>query len=285
MTVEARSDAPLDAPFREAYRGVEAALVEYGWRGIPADAEPLARGAAVSGFLPGDRAEARLAWLAGLRAEGRALRLLFAERLHAPSIEARRLFVEGGAIGARIHFLAKVAAHPARLLHPEAALEPWAWLREPVLNRLLLAIWVMGPVAEVRVLRARAATVVLLKHEAPARLSILEIVVSDGITERGVPAIADRFECTGSDGFIRVNGIWQEAAEAPRLALHRGAEEIVRRDLRRDFAQVYAAAAAEAPAIARQSREAYALAEAYLRAGAMVEEAGGQASGARAATA
>src|SRR6185295_10498425 len=100
------------------------------------DAAVAAEGA-VSGWLPGDRpAEAR-ARLARWREERRPFRFVFAERYHAPAIEARRLF-RGGDIGTPIHFLAKVQAHPGRLVDPTGGR---TWLAEPALNRLPLAIW------------------------------------------------------------------------------------------------------------------------------------------------
>jgi predicted dehydrogenase len=273
--IELRSEAAIDAPFGSpAPDRAGAPLVEYGFRGLPAGEEPLPAGAAVSGFVPGDRPDAHRARLARLREEGRAFRFLFAERLHEPAIEARHLF-QAGAIGEPAHLFVKAAAHPARLLDPRAALDDDnAWLCEPALNRLALAVWIMGPVRDARIVRSRApgaaAAVVALRHEAPARLSVLEVAASSELTEGGAPAIRDGFECTGSDGFLRVGGIWQEAAGAPRLAIHRGGEEIARRDLRRDFAQVYERAARERGEIARRSKESYALADAYLAACARV---------------
>lgn len=276
--VDLRSRAAVDAPLAAACARVagRVALVEYGLGGDAArDPAPLPPGAGVSVWLAGDDPAAGRAALARWRAERRPFRFLFPERLFAPAAEAKRLFT-GGDLGTTIHLHVRVQAHPARLLRPEAVLATErAWLAEPALNRLPLAVWMQGPVADARVLLARRAgslaVVLALRHARPTRQSILELSVSEGATRGGQPAILDSFEATGRDGFVRVNGIWDEAPHAPRLSLHRGALEVARRDLPRDFAQVHAAAAAEARRLSRRlSKESYSLAAAYLEACARV---------------
>ena len=76
--------------------------------------------------------------------------------------------------------------------------------------------------------------------------------------------IIDRFECTGLDGFLRVNGVWGNPHFAPRLVLNRGPLESIQRDLPRDFESVEARIVKEVPLIAKQSKESYALARDYL---------------------
>jgi predicted dehydrogenase len=238
MGVTLHSTHLLDQAFAAAYARTSAPGAEYGFA-APAVGDPSP--GTVSGWLAGDDPQAAVTRLDALRRAGSRFRFLFAERYFAPAIEAHRLFT-GGHLGTRIHFLAKVQAHPARLTRPLGA-EPHAWLAEPVLNRLPLMVWMMGPVADARVVTsergAARAAVVMLRHRTPGRLSILEW----SVTPAGSPdALDDRFECTGSDGFLRVNGVWG-ASRLPRLELHRGALESVKRDLDRDFAQVFARAA------------------------------------------
>lgn len=235
MGVTIASSARIDAGFGPAYARVAAHGAEFGFGGFAA-ATDFPSGP-VSAWLPGDAPHEVVKRLDGIRRAGGRVRHLFAERYHAPSVEAHKLFTAGH-LGTRIHFLAKVQAHPSLLVQPYSR-DEHAWLREPVLNRLPLLVWMMGPVRDVRVVRSGRVAVVMLRHRTPGRLSILEW----SVTPADVPAlIDDRFECTGSDGFLRVNGIWG-ASRLPRLELHRGALETVKRDLPRDFAAVYARAA------------------------------------------
>ena len=261
----AQSVHAIDAPFAQAYEGRRDALVELGFAGW--GAKGLPGGTAISAWIPGDGPEAARAVLSNWRREGRALRLLFPEHLHEPSVEARRLFLKKD-LGHPVHALARVQAHPGRLLDPEKWQGPNSWLREPALNRLPLLIWLLGPVREARVVSAMRegalSVVVSLRHEHAPRLSILELSVSESLTQGGAPAIRDSFECTGSDGFVRVGGIWNEQDFSPRLHLHRGGKEILARKLCRGFGQIYENAAAQAPLIRRESKAAWQLSDDYL---------------------
>jgi len=280
--VRLRTTALVDAPFAPAYQRVTGltpaqdshpALTEYGLTGLLGDTPVDADARAVSAWLPGDDAAKRLETLRRWQTAGVTFRFFFPERYHAPSAQARALFV-GNDLGTPAHFLIKVQAHPQRLLDPRSD-TPGSWLREPVLNRLPLAVWMMGPVVDIRVLDSRIrdarSLVVLLRHRHPARLSVLESTVSPELRQGGEPAISDRFEATGSDGFIRVTGIWQEALHAPRLEVHRGPLELVQRDLPRGFTSVFTAAAAALPRLSQQSRESYRLAAEYLSACRLIE--------------
>lgn len=266
----------FDRPFQSAYASQTGAapLVEHGFSGLLAHADAQATGR-ISAWLPGDRIAERLSALHGWKRSAALFRFLFAEKYFAPAMEAHRLF-SAGHLGNPVHFLAKVQVHRDRLLNPGRWNDVNSWLREPALNRLPLAMWMMGPVSSVRVVAVQTNSfsrgwVVLLRHRHAPRMSILELSVSSEQTQAGLPAIADRFECTGSDGFIEVNGIWGEARHAPRIAVHRAADVIVKRDLRRDFAQVYENAAAEQGRWERASAESYTFAEQYLDACAMAQ--------------
>jgi hypothetical protein len=220
-------------------------------------------------WIPGDEPQARLTALADARQKGLSHPFFFAERYYAPAVEAHKLFTKGH-LGVQLHFLAKVQVHPERLVHPNAWRDPKSWLREPVLNRLPLAVWMMGPVRDVRVVTSSAhgaeTKIVMLRHVHPSRLSVLELSVSPHLTQGGKPAIADRFECTGLDGLARVTGIWQEVTHAPRLEVLRGPEVLVQRDLPRDFASLE-----DGAALRKQSKESYRLAEEYLNACRLIE--------------
>lgn len=192
------------------------------------------QGDSSAGWVPGS-AHRDAALRERLRAKTLALQFVFPERYHAPSIEAHRLLT-GKHLGLPIHFLYKVRAHPARLRGAAA------WLDEPVLNRLACVVWMMGSVVDARVLTATTGDavtrIVALRHAHPGRLSLLELVVSPGVTHAGTPAVRERFEATGSDGFLRVNGVTEVDRGAPRIEVHRGAAEIVQRDLSREPAGI-----------------------------------------------
>ena len=262
-----RSTHAIDSPFVQAYEECSDALAELGLAGW--GAKDIPAGTAISAWIPGDDPKAVRAALNNWRREGRSLRFLFPEHLHAPSVEARKLLLNKD-LGHPSHALVRVQAHPARLLAPDAWNDPLSWLREPALNRLPLLIWLLGPVREARVVSANRvgarSVVVSLRHERAPRLSILELSVSESLTQGGVPAIRDSFECTGSDGFVRVGGIWNDQDFSPRLHMHRGGKEILARKLRRDFGQIYENAAAEAPMIGRESKAAWRLGSDYLHA-------------------
>ncbi len=265
MSVIVSASRTIDEPFRRAYAGAPRfAGTEFGLSGIDAATEgdiPQA----FSAWLPGDRPAERLAALETWNRQRRRFRFLFPERYHAPAREAHALFT-GMHVGMPIHLLVKVQAHPDTLFDPAHAGEGLNWLREPVLNRLPLAIWMQGPVADVRVVSSSVAgantRVVMLRHKAPARQSILELSISSELRCGSAPAIHDRFEATGSDGILSVHGIWGDAVHAPRLHVRRGATDFTQRDLRRDFAQVFENAAADWNKSNR--KKSYALAEAYL---------------------
>lgn len=275
--VHVGSANPIDAPFAPAYAATNGgvALREFGFAGLlpHRTLPPAAAGEAVSAWLPGDNPLAYAHGLTLWQRAGVAFRFLLPERHHAPSLEAHALFT-GKHLGMPLHFLGRVQAHRDRLLEPERWREPRAWLREPVLNRLPLAVWMMGPVRDVRLLESRAdrsrTVLVLLRHKHPQRLSVLELSVSAELTHGGTPAIFDRFECTGTDGFLRVNGIWENHLHLPRLELHRGAVEQVQRDLPRDFAAVYEHAARAAATTSKRSADSYRLAADYLTACALL---------------
>ena len=257
----------IDAPFAQAYEGRTDMLVELGLGGW--GAAELPGSAAISAWIPGHDPDAARAALNQWQRERRALRFLFPEHLHAPSVEARRLLLNKD-LGHPAHVLVRVQAHPGRLLYPDQWQSPQGWLREPALNRLPFLIWFLGPVREARVVssirKGALSVVVSLRHERAPRLSILEITVSNELTQANAPAIRDSIECTGSDGFVRVGGIWNEQDFSPRLHLHRGGKEILARKLRRDFGQIYESAAVQAPLIARESKASWQLAEEYLHA-------------------
>ncbi len=282
MATIVQSVRDIDKPFLAAYEAyapkTRNSFLEFGLAGLNPDVSPKEK-SAVSAWLPGSRPQKMLSCLQGLQKEKRDFRLLFPERFYAPAGEAHKLFTKKH-LGLQIHFLAKVCAHPERLLTPSKWQEKTAWLDEPVLNRLPLAIWMQGGVSDVRCLvsqKENALTVVvLLSHEKPGRQSILEICVSPETKENGKPGIIDRFECTGSDGFITVNGIFQEAHHFPRIILHRGAREMVQRDLSRDFNQFFLNAAKEARKISRQSSAAYRLSKDYLHACSLICHAMGK---------
>ena len=223
-------------------------------------------------MIPGDNAVQRLKTLESWQERRRSFRFLFPEQHYGPAQEAQRLFT-GKHVGTPIHLLIKVQAHPDTLLHPHLWTETGSWLREPALNRIAFAVWMQGPVADVRVVSSQVAGaqvhLVLLRHKAAARQTVMELSVSSELLQGKSPTIVDRFEATGSDGFIRVTGIWKEAVHAPRIEVYRGAMVHVQRDLNRDFAQVYANAAKNwgTP----QANESYQIAQAYLKACAMVE--------------
>ena len=264
MSVTVHSSHPLDAPFRAVCANARGEGAEFGFAGIDtAGAGDLPQ--RFSAWLPGNQPAARLATLREWKRQGRKFRFFFPERHYAPAREGHALFT-GGHLGTPIGLLVKVQAHPDFLLHPERRGEACAWLDEPVLNRIPLAVWMQGPVADVRVMTSAVdgadIHVVMLRHTAPARHTIFELSVSPLLFHGAAPAVRDRIEATGSDGFLRVTGIWQEAVHAPRLEVHRAATDFVQRDLRRDFAQVYEHAAAQWPN--DDSKSSYALAEAYL---------------------
>jgi len=271
VSVQLRSTSPVDLPFAAAYQkaGGPDLASEYGFAGMLAHHPPPAHrgGDAVSAWLPGDEPAAWLRALTEWQRDGVGFRLLLAERHHAPSREAHALFT-GRHLGLPLHFLARVQVHRERLLEPERWREPRAWLREPLLNRLPLAVWMMGPVLDVRLLESRTdhsrTVLVLLRHKQPQRLSALELSVSTELRHGGEPAVFDRFECTGTDGFLRVNGIWENHIHLPRLELHRGAVEMVQRDLPREFSSVYEHAARAGIGSKKQSAESYRLAADYL---------------------
>ncbi len=266
----------IDKPFFPAYEEyppkIRTSFLEFGLAGLKPDAPPGAK-AAVSAWLPGSQPRKMLTCLHMFQKEKRAFRFLFPELFFAPAREAHKLFT-GKHLGLQIHFLAKVRAHPEKLLNPFKWQEKGAWLDEPALNRLPLAIWMQGGVSDIRCLVSQkenvTAVVVLLSHEKPGRQSILEICVTPETTENGKPGIIDRFECTGSDGFITVNGIFQEANYFPRIILHRGAREMIQRDFSRDFNQFFVNAAKEAQKIQRRSSAAYRLSEDYLHACSLI---------------
>ena len=265
MTVTVHSTHPLDAPFQAAYRAAPAITgTEYGFTGIQTlqlHEVPLS----FSAWLPGDKPAERLSALDAWQRERRQFRLFFPERHYAPSREAQALFTRKH-LGTQVSLLVKVQAHPNVLLNPELRGERLAWLSEPVLNRIPYVVWMQGPVADVRVVSSNLAGsdihVVLLRHIEPARQSILELSVSPELRHGSEPAVYDRIEATGTDGVLRVTGIWREAVHAPRLEVHRGAMELVQRDIRRDFAQIYEHAAAHWNEDGQSA--SYALARAYL---------------------
>jgi len=275
------SEHAVDRPFASAYRQnppPDGGFVELGFAGLLGERRPcLPVGAAVSAWLPGGDPARSAARLREWKAERRAFRFLFPERFCAPAIEAHRVFTHRH-LGLQSHLLVKVRAHPDRLLAPERCGAAGSWLDEPVLNRLPLAVWLQGPVREVRHLRGNSAgpcqsSIVLLRHERTPRLSVMEIGVSEQVHHAGKPAVADRFECTGSDGFLEVCGVWQPDEAEARLRLHRGTAEVVRRDLPRGFAQVYERAARDSRRIRRRSGADYRHAEAYLHACVLVRAA------------
>jgi predicted dehydrogenase len=243
MTVTLFSQATIDAPFGPAMAAAGRNYYEFGFGGSPLDS-PAPSGI-VSAFLAGDQpAEAR-EWISKISKAGGRFRLLFPERYYAPALEAHRLFT-GKHLGTPIHFLSKIQVHPATLLSPDRVSDPKHWLREPLLNRIPLLVWMMGPVRDARVVfeaRKGAVTcIAMFRHTHPQRLSILEFAVSGDFTQGGKPALLERFECTGSDGFLRVHGGLDPARAFPRLELHRGAIESVQRDLPREPAELYSQA-------------------------------------------
>ena len=268
-TFETILDSKLDRPLAQAY--AKASLPAYtmlecglgGWQG----AERVGEARVISAWLPGN-IPGLLPILEEWQEDNRLFRFLFPERLFAPAVAAHQLFTRRQ-LGNPLHMMVKVQAHPDCLLHNETD-APAAWLAEPLLNRLPLLVWMMGPVTDVRVLEAGGngwqSRVVMLRHAAPCRLSVLDMSLSRELYRGDRPAVYDRFECTGTDGFLRVNGIWEEDCLLPRLELHRGATETVQRDLRRDFAQVYENAVAESLALGRVSNESYRIAASYLEA-------------------
>ena len=250
----------VDLSFLRAGTSRQGDTLELGFTGFGKEVPAWAR--SVSAWLPGDRPDEAERWTKELRDAGTDFRFLFPERYHAPSREARRLFA-GKEAGDPIHLHVRVQARPDNLLHdPRRA--PQEWLRDPVLNRLPLAVWMQGPVHEVRLLSSSRETgcacVVLLRHADPNRMSILEWSVSPDFA----PGIADGFEATGRDGFLRVNGIWHEPWFRPRLVLHRGALETGRRDLPRDMESTAAAAAKAHHPSRKQTARSHALAAMYL---------------------
>jgi predicted dehydrogenase len=263
MNTKLASNSAIDLAFAAPLSMSSQSYMECGFSGAlpPVQAAP----GVVSAWLRGDKSEEAKAWLAGVHDAGSRFRLLFPERYYAPAREAHRLFA-GKHLGTRIHFLSKVQAHPDRLVRPVCLAEPNGWLSDPVLNRIPLIVWMMGPVKEVRVLSNTIGDnrtwVVLFKHSHPARLSVLELAVSADFTQAGRPALAERFECTGSDGFLRVNGGFDSARSQPRLELHRAAIESVQRDLPREPESLYATAVANATQDAKRPCE---LTEAYLQ--------------------
>ena len=265
------SSAALDLPFTDCYGLGVAGLTEYGFAGLLEQAADHAPGKdpLVSAWIPGGTPDRWAAWLGALQSNRTRFRFLFPEAFHAPAREAHRLFTRGH-VGTPIHVHVRVQAHPEHLLNPGSLERAGGWLDEPVLNRLPLMVWMLGPVADVRVELVAAAGawrgVVMLKHRQPACLSVLEMSVPDDFVVGDAPGLADSLECTGSDGFLRVNGTWNDPWSEPRLVLHRGPMQSIRRDLERRFSHVYVRAAEEAPRIARGSKAAYKLANAYLEA-------------------
>ncbi len=265
MSVTVHSTHCLDAPFRAAYLAAPAVTgCEYGFAGIEGlQGSEIAD--CISAWLPGDKPASSLAALNAWQRERKRFRFFFAERYYAPTREAHALFT-GKHLGTQTSLLVKVQSHPDALLHPERCGDPLAWLSEPVLNRIPYVVWMQGPVADVRVLSSLVSGsqvhVVMLRHTEPARQSILELSVSPELRHGSEPTVYDRIEATGSDGFLKVTGIWREAVHAPRLEVHRAGIELVQRNLRRDFAQIYEHAAARWNKDHRTG--SYTLARAYL---------------------
>lgn len=260
----ALTTASLDAPFA----ALQPAYHEHGFAGWSGALPP--RGVA-SGWIPGNLPSAPLA-VEKFQNGGGRFRLLFPERYHAPSIEAHKLFTANH-LGLPAHLLVRIRVHPALLTTPDV-IAGTGWLGEPLLNRLPFVVWMMGRVREARILCAPAADgkagVILLRHEKPGRLSTLELSISEGVTQAGAPALRERFEATGSDGFVRVNGVFSIDRSAPRIEVHRGPAELVQRDLSREPADIYRLAVERAEkdaAVYCRLTEDYLAACAVVRAG------------------
>lgn len=253
--------ASLDAPFAALKPGYQE-LGFGGWNDL------LPARNVASAWIPGNLPSAPLA-VEKFQNQGGRFRLLFPERYHAPSIEAHKLFTEKH-LGLPTHLLVKIRVHPALLTTPDV-IAGTGWLGEPLLNRLPFVVWMMGRVREARVVCAPAADakagVIVLRHEKLGRLSMLELSISAGVTQGGAPALRERFEATGSDGFVRVNGVLAVDRSAPRIEVHRGAAELVQRDLSREPDDLYRLAVGRA----EKDAEVYCrLTEDYLAACAVV---------------
>lgn len=275
MNINIRAKHDIDSPFITEYskiQDIKESFIEYGLSGFDYNASDNDN---VSAWLPGNNPEKVMFWLKKLQSNGKYFRFFFPELFFDNSIEANKLFSKKD-IGMITHLLIKVQVHKSLLFNSGFKNQPDFWMNEPVLNRIPLAIWLMGAVTDVRFsfseLKHANIMVIILKHKHSPRLSIIELTISDEFFQNGNPAMADKFECTGSDGIICVNGIWEKNHYLPRLSVHRGSVEISERKYSKEFNQIFSNAAKDAKNIKKNSKDAYKLAFEYLEACSLLKQ-------------
>lgn len=258
----------LKSEYEEISNAMKFSLTEYCLSGFSEYSDfPFDRN--ISAWIPGDNPNNSEIWLKNLQKNGKYFRFFFPEMFYEPAIKAQKLFT-GKHIGNPTSLLIKVMTHKGRLFFPGHFDQKDFWLKEPVLNRIPLAIWLMGPVHEVKFTYSKTnhaeIIVIILKHIVSPRLTIIELTISDEFLENNKPAIYDKFECTGSDGIISVNGIWSKNNHLPRLSIKRGSVEIIEKELCNDFESIFFNAVKESIYINKNTKSSFKFAFDYLEA-------------------